>query len=355
MSNAVFVSQTYKITPTLSINAGIRYTWERKTLVTNNVTTQYEPGVVPIYPAPGNLVCCIAPFPDPYVADLNQDAHATTPKIGVDWQATPDALLYATASEGYHSGGFNYTARDNIGAGYGPELLWSYEGGAKTEWFDHTLRVNVAVFRYIWSGLQFNSLISQTPSISITSNAGRASENGLEATVIWKPQAVEGLTLTGNTTLLSSRYDYFPAYAPPGGIPSIGLSPKCVSPAGLKCNVYNATGNQLVNAPDVTLNLSGQKDFDLGSTGTAYVRAEYQYVSRNYFDPSDAPLASQAPISLYNASIGFHPAKYPQWDFALWGKNLSNQMYVSGFNAGSYVSGLPGDPRTFGVRINFKY
>jgi len=363
MSNAVFVSQTYKITPTLSVNAGIRYTWERKTLVTDNITTQYEPGVVPIYPAPGNVAAASCPacglvpagYPDPYIADLNQDAHATTPKIGVDWQATPNALLYANASEGYHSGGFNYTARLTQGASYGPELLWSYEGGAKTEWFDHSLRVNVAVFRYIWSGLQFNSLISNTPSISITSNAGRASENGLEATVIWKPQAIEGLTLTGNATLLSSRYDYFPKFAPPGGIPNIGLSPKCVTPAALKCNVYNATGNQLVNAPDVSLNLTAQKDFDLGSTGTAFIRGEWVYTSTTYFDPTNAPLVSQPAYSLFNASIGFHPAKFPQWDFSLWGKNLSNQNVNEGYAAGSVVETTPGDPLTFGVRINYTY
>ena len=356
MSNAVFVSQTYKITPTLSVNAGIRYTWERKNLDTDNTTTQYEPGVLPTYPAPGNQVANIgAGFTVPYIANLNQDAHATTPKIGVDWQALPNVLLYANSSEGYHSGGFNYTARATNGASYGPELLWSYEGGVKSEWFDRSLRVNVAVFRYIWSGLQFNSLISQNPSISITSNAGRASENGLEATVIWKPQAIEGLTLTGNATLLSSRYDYFPAYAPPGGIPNIGLSPKCSSPAALKCNIYNATGNQLVNAPDVSLNLTAQKDFDLGSTGTAFIRGEWVYTSTTYFDPTNAAAASQPAYSLFNASIGFHPAKYPQWDFSLWGKNLSNQNVNEGYQAGSILETTPGDPLTFGVRINYTY
>jgi iron complex outermembrane receptor protein len=355
LSNAVFISQTYRITPTLSINGGVRYDWEHKTLNINNVTTLYEPGAAPVYPAPGNGVCCIAPFPDPFIADLNQDAHATTPKVNVTWQATPDAMLYATVSEGYHSGGFNYSARDTIGASYGPERLWSYEGGAKTEWFDHSLRINVAVFRYLWSGLQFNSLISNTPSISITSNDGRASENGLEATVIWKPQAIEGLTLTGNTTLLSSRYDDFPRYAPPGGIPSIGLSSQCTSPNGLKCNVYNATGNQLVNAPSVSLIMTAQKTFDLGGVGTAYVRGEWSYTSTMYFDPTDAPIASQPAYNLINASIGLHPAAYPQWDFTLWGKNLTNQDVNEGYAAGSLVETTPGDPLTFGVRIAYKY
>jgi iron complex outermembrane receptor protein len=355
LSNAVFISQTYHITPTLSINAGVRYDWEHKTLNIYNITTQYEPGVVPVYPAVGNVPCCISPFPDPFIADLNQDAHSTTPKVNVTWQATPDAMLYATVSEGYHSGGYNFTARDAIGAAYGPELLWSYEGGAKTEWFDHTLRINVSVFRYLWQGLQFNTAVSSTPPISITSNAGDASENGLEANVVWKPQFIDGLTLTGNTTLLSSRYDNFPAYAPPGGLPSIGLSPKCTSPNGLKCNLYNASGNQLVDAPDVSIFATAQKDFDLGGLGTAFIRGEWSYTSTMYFDPTDAPIASQPSYSLFNASVGFHPAKYPQWDFTLWGKNLTNQYVNEGYAAGFLVETTPGDPLTFGVRIAYKY
>ena len=356
ISNAVFISQTYHITPTLSINAGVRYDWEHKTLNIDNITTQYEPGVVPVYPAPGNIAEGVpAGYPDPFIADLNQDAHATTPKVNVTWQATPDAMLYATASEGYHSGGYSFTARIASGASYGPELLWAYEGGAKTEWFDHSLRVNVAVFRYIWSGLQFSALISNTPSISVTSNAGRASLNGLEATVVWKPQAIEGLSLTGSATLLSSRYDYFPSYSAPGGLPSIGLSPKCAVASGLKCTIYNATGNQLVNAPDVSLVVTAQKDFDLGNVGTAFVRGEWSYTSTDYFDPTDAPIASQPAYSLLNASIGFHPARYSNWTFTLWGKNLTNQNVNEGYAAGSIVETTPGEPLTFGVRINYKY
>ena len=47
---------------------------------------------------------------------------------------------------------------------------------------------------------------------------------------------------------------------------------------------------------------------------------------------------------------------HSQWQFVLWGKNLGDKVVPSGFNAGSppdefYVS----DPRTFGVRINYKY
>ena len=101
--------------------------------------------------------------------------------------------------------------------------------------------------------------------------------------------------------------------------------------------------------------MTAQKDFDLGSTGTAYVRGEWSYTSVDYFDPTDNPLVSQPAYSLFNASIGFHPARFPQWDFSLWGKNLTNQNVNEGYAAGSVVETTPGDPLTFGVRINYKY
>jgi iron complex outermembrane receptor protein len=354
LSNAIFTSQTFKITDTISLTAGVRYTWEHKTLNTYNITTTYEPGAVPVYPAPGYVLCCTPGLPSPYIADLNQDQHATTPKLGLEWQVTPTKMLYVSASEGYKTGGFNYSARDTIGASFGPEELWAYEAGAKTDWFDHSLRFNIAGFYYIWHGLQFNSLISQTPSISSTSNADKATETGIEASIIWKPQFVPGLTLGGNTTLLNSDYNNFNNYAPPGGLPAIGHSAKCVVPNGLKCTSYNVDGNKLVNAPDTSVNLNAQEDWEVGNLGHAYARVEYQYTSRTYFDPTNAPIASQAPFSLVNASIGFHPAG-SKFDFAIWGKNLTNQQVYEGYSAGSFVETTPGDPLTVGARINYKY
>ncbi len=48
---------------------------------------------------------------------MNYNAHSLTPKVAVDWQATPDALVYASITNGYKSGGFNSGTRWGPGNG----------------------------------------------------------------------------------------------------------------------------------------------------------------------------------------------------------------------------------------------
>ena len=217
LSNAVFFQETYQVTPTIGITVAARYTEERKTLNTNTEfwTDCGNPATPPVQTPPYSLFCkgggvnttnnpyVSAPAQNPFIADLNRNYHALTPKLVVNWQATPDALLYASASEGTKSGGFSGTAQFDAGASFSQELLWDYEVGAKTEWFDHTLRFNFDLFHYVWSGLQFNAIIG--PEQQVVSNAGDATLNGAEFNAIYKP--TPALTMTAGLVLLNSDYN----------------------------------------------------------------------------------------------------------------------------------------------------
>ncbi len=290
-----------------------------------------------------------APAQNPFIADLNRTYHALTPKIAVNWQATPDALLYVSASEGTKSGGFSGTAQFVPGASFGQELLWDYEAGAKTEWLDHTLRFNFDVFHYVWTGLQFNAIIG--PEEQVVSNAGNATLTGAEFNSIYKP--IPNLTMTAGLVLLNSDYNSFPNY-----IYNSALVPYL--PAGTKFgnvdgySTFNASGNQLVNAPHVTFNWTGQYDHDFGNGAIAFARLEYQYQSAVYFDPTDVAISGRPAISLIGASIGYAPAN-SHWKVALWGKNLTDHQYITGVSIGTPFTAPVGDPRTYGVRIEYKY
>jgi iron complex outermembrane receptor protein len=353
LSNAVFFQETYQITPTLGVSVAARYTEERKTLNTVNISyTDYTNGTPNTigqiaYGAPINLVS--APNLNPYIADLTTPSHALTPKVVVNWQATPEALLYASASEGTKSGGYSGTARFTQGANFAQELLWDYEVGAKTEWFDHTLRFNFDVFHYIWTNLQFAAVIA--PNLQVVSNAGNATLTGAEFNTIYKP--TPALTMTAGLVVLNSDYNSFPNYI-------FNSSIKPFLPAStVYGSVYgsasvSASGNQLVNAPNLTFNWTGQYDHDLGNGSILYGRVEYQYVSKVFFDPTDVSISERPPINLIGGSIGYEPAN-SHWTVALWGKNMTNQQYLTGFSTGTPITGAVGDPRTFGVRIEYKY
>lgn len=354
VSRAAFLEETYHITPTLSVTAGARYTQEQKGLNTFNFSYVYWPGnpanlQVPSVALgfPANYT--IPPTPETFSADIVYNAHALTPKFGVNWQATPDILTYATVTNGYKSGGFNETGRA-IGPAlfYGPENMWAYEAGVRSDWFDHTLRVNLSLFRYQWYGLQFKASIG--PSTVSTSNAGNARTNGLEATINYKP--APGLTIDLHATVLDAKYVSFPAYSYPSDFtPYLNPAKVIVTPGG---KVTNVSGNTLVDAPPLALSLAVQKDFDLADGADVFLRGEYQYTGKMYFDPTNLPQAGQAPYSVVNGSIGYSPA-HSHWTVSLWGKNMTDARYFVGNQAATIWAGAVGDPRTFGVRINYTY
>ena len=72
---------------------------------------------------------------------------AWTPTFALDYKLTDDSLLYASASEGFKSGGFNGRANSVAETGaYDPEYVWTYELGTKNTLSDGRLRLNFDVF-----------------------------------------------------------------------------------------------------------------------------------------------------------------------------------------------------------------
>jgi iron complex outermembrane receptor protein len=355
-SQAVFFNETYQVTQPFSVTVGGRYTTETKGLI--NTVNYFTVGAglhteAEALASNPPLAACVAAMQacqGNYVGNLSQTFNHFSPKVSFNLQATPETLLYVSATNGYKSGGYNFTYADQsaiLPPNFGPETIWNYEAGAKTDLFEHALRLNAAVFRYQWTGLQFSSLVA--PAVSTVANAGNAHLTGVELNATAKP--AKDWLFTAGLTWLNSRYDAFGAYSVPGGLTGyLAGNPNFNAAAG----TLNATGNQLAGAPDLSLNVTGQKDFFLTNGADLFVRASYQYVSLTYFDPSNVPINARPAYSLVNASIGYSPDTH--WQFALWGKNLTDKVVPSGFNAGSppdeyYVS----DPRTYGARINYKY
>jgi len=69
---------------------------------------------------------------------------------------------------------------------------------------------------------------------------------------------------------------------------------------------------------------------------------------------SQTLIASRPAVSLVDASIGYSPA-HSHWTVALWGKNLTNQIYAVGLGGGNPPGLFVSDPRTYGLRVNYTY
>lgn len=92
--------------------------------------------------------------------NLKANYRSTNPRFTVDFKATPDVMLYASAARGNKPGGFNTDLRLPVAVrSYGEETSWNYELGFKAELFDRRLRLNVAAYYIDWKNQQLTQSI----------------------------------------------------------------------------------------------------------------------------------------------------------------------------------------------------
>jgi iron complex outermembrane receptor protein len=136
-----------------------------------------------------------------------------TPKVGLDFRPNDDVMLYASWSRGYRSGGFSSRAATSTTAStpFQPEIVDSYEAGAKLSALDRKLVFNIAGFVSKYKNLQQNTTIPGGPTgnQTITSNVGSADIKGIEADVTARP--ITGLTVRAAVGLLDSKFKNFVA------------------------------------------------------------------------------------------------------------------------------------------------
>jgi outer membrane receptor protein involved in Fe transport len=135
------------------------------------------------------------------------EARGTTPKYGLSYHVTPDVLTYATVAKGYREGGplfpFPSICAGDLAAlgfstpptAYKPDTIWNYELGAKTEWLEHRLTMNGAVYYIDWTNIQQNVTLP-TCGENFVGNFGSASSKGAEFEMNYDPVRVLKLTLS---------------------------------------------------------------------------------------------------------------------------------------------------------------
>ncbi|TLY50468.1 MAG: TonB-dependent receptor [Gammaproteobacteria bacterium] len=119
-------------------------------------------------------------------------------KANLTYKLDSDKMLYATWSEGFRPGGIN---RRGTLPPYKADFLTNWELGWKTEWLDHHLRWNGAVFQENWK--DFQVAVLGLNSLTEIKNASQARIRGFESTLTWA--ATYNLLLSGGIALYKSE------------------------------------------------------------------------------------------------------------------------------------------------------
>lgn len=331
-SYAVFGDASYKLTERLSVSAGIRYTYEEKRS-RRLFENFFNPAVSVILREPPFLGGVGIAGP-PISGEASFDAF--TPRVSISYKLAEPVLLYASASRGFKSGGFDGRATTNFGfAPFRPEIVRSYEGGAKTSWLNGKLIVNAAVFYNDYTDVQVTSFGSDPVTgtfVSLFTNAARESAVGGELEIRARP--VEGLTIDGSLGVLKARYDAFNILV--GGV------------------VTDVTNRRVVNAPDFNGGLGVTWRLPVGSRYATTFHIDGAYRSTAAIEITDSPVLRQRGYEAVNLFVAFGDAK-DRWQVRAGIQNVTDRaVRVQGFNLSEFPgveAGFFAAPRTFDVRF----
>jgi iron complex outermembrane receptor protein len=277
-------------------------------------------------------------------ADQKVGYDATSPRVAIHYQFSPDVFGYASYSQGFQSGGFNFGA---IQSPFLPEKLIDYEVGLKSEIMNRRLRLNVDAFNYNYSNLQVNV----TEGLQgVTANAAKAQIYGAEAQVTALP--APDLKIDFGVAWLHSEYEDYITQDPlfPGqGDPGVLLN-------GMPA--FNLRGNQLAYAPKYKLTAAAAYGFH-SSMGIITPRADISWVDRTWFNQFNQTFASQAAYAVTNLFVDFAPES-SGWSASAFVRNATNKYYavagtVSAQILNYPVSGQLGPPRTYGISVSKRF
>jgi len=259
-----------------------------------------------------------------------------TPKMGVNYEFSDNVFGYAFAAKGYRAGGFNGHSADpsppNV---YGPETLWDYETGIKGEYFDRRLRVNAGLFYYDYQNYQANVNVITNGVIGVqVANAAGLQLYGGEIEAEFRP--TQALTLTMSLT----REDITYHDIVPGAATSV------------------RPDSQPPNAPKFSAGASARYQANLGSWGSAVLRADYMYKGRTEFFLPNFPGEAQGGYSLANARLSLIPAD-GRYEVSVFGTNIADKayrLYAQSLQAsfGTTIASYA-PPAEWGVSVRFNF
>jgi iron complex outermembrane receptor protein len=250
-------------------------------------------------------------------------------------------------------------------ARFSPEYSKTYEVGLKSEWLDHRLLVNTALYYTNYDGIQLNIQQGISP---VYTNAGDAKIKGAELDVSWLVGA--GLKLNVAADYIDAYYTSvnananIPESALPDGTticPATAIinnppppHPICgISPPGL-----TQTDAKLPKTPKYKIAFFPQYDYYLASKADVRLMAAFTYTADLYNDSLNTPQLWRPATRNLDASIHYISPE-AMYDLSFGGSNLTNDRYVTAgspnYGAGE-VGGYYNPPRMWyaSIRVNFK-
>lgn len=229
---------------------------------------------------------------------------STNPRFNLSWLPDEDSTFYLNIAKGFRSGSFNSTlfCDFHIAVGGLPcetrldsDELWSYEVGMKMVFSDVT--VEAAAYYQDWEDVRQSVPVS---GFFATYQFADAEIFGIDASMVVRPESIEGLTLRANANWTRSEFK------------------NVDSSLGALVGVEN--GDERPFTPDWTV--SGSATYDWALTGSL---RGFAYLGFSHIEPQLGAFGTTAEggsRDLLRARLGVHTNAFGVY---LFGSNLLNE------------------------------
>jgi len=316
-SYAAFSQGSFQVSDKISITAGARYSYEKKDYFLNH--TRLNSGATII----GNRT-------------ISENWSSFTPMGSVDFQVNEDALVYASITQGFKSGGFNgRPISDGAVSSFEPEKVLSYEVGFKTDWAENRLRLNGAIFYADYTDMQLGSISADENGVLALriQNAGKARIKGFELEMQARP--------TANFDLIGS----------------LGYVDFEITELAPGVQDFTITA-QAIKTPEWNASFGAQYTWDISSDSSMSLRGDWTYQSKTYQDVQNTEMIAAPGYSLINARLTYMNDE-GNWEMALFVTNLTDKAYIASayqtLTSFGTANLIYGRPREWGLTVKKRF
>ncbi len=319
---AAFGGVTYALSDALKLRGGLRFTQDKKTL-----TTQPGGGAKP----------------DNGLSSNTDDSQVSW-DLGATYKLDKNTNLFGRLANGYRGSSIqNPTAFDPLTQAK-PETVMSYEAGIKADLFDKRARTSFSVFHFDVKDQQLTAVGGANNSNRLVS-AAKASGDGVE--VNFDAYVTPNFLVT-----MSGSYNETKINDP---LLAVGVCAQCTV-----LNPKNAAGkalidgNPLPNAPKWIANLTARYGIPVANGGEYFVYTDWAYRSEtNLFLYRSVEFTAPALLEGgLRVGYNWNNGKY---EAAVFARNITNQVRVTGAIDFNNLTGFINDPRTYGVQFKASF
>lgn len=315
----VFADGTYKIVKGLSFTLGLRATYEHQKsgYASNTVPTMF--GAVLYHPTANGAK-----------VTASKDYFSWVGRAALSYMYRRNNF-YLSVARGRRPGVIYYNNSPEDLSMLKPEIIYSYEAGAKGSLLEGSLNYDLCAYYYDWYHFQ-TARFDQTESKYIASDAGRAHSFGVELGLSYA--IARGINVFGNYAYIDGKFNEN-------------------NEDGQK---QEYAGNRFRLTPEHSFSLGLDLSFPTSSTSNVFFRPTYSYKSKVYFEDSNEPELTQDGYGLCNFVAGFRfQPRSVYYEISAFGKNIFDEKYiVDAGNSGRQI-GFPtfvgGTRSVIGVQV----